>query len=186
MNRHLSVRHRLGWRTRGVLLVVAAGLAGLLGLAQDAGAGPAWLRHAPPARAPALCVRDCDRSALSHLRHDHGFRVVHPRSRRPIVASEPGGVSVRAVLDPSDGLVGRVRGPGRGRRFRVPDRAADGPAAGQCGLQPHVLVDPFDGFTSRFGRPGAGPRGTDQAAGPVNDVRQAFPPDSARSSGGKA
>ena len=34
MNRHLSVRHRLGWRTRGVLLVAVAGLAGLLGLAR--------------------------------------------------------------------------------------------------------------------------------------------------------
>jgi hypothetical protein len=33
MNQHLSVRRRLGWRTRGVLLVAAAGLAGLLGLA---------------------------------------------------------------------------------------------------------------------------------------------------------
>ncbi len=35
MDRHLSARQQLGWRTRGALLVAAAGLAGLLGLARS-------------------------------------------------------------------------------------------------------------------------------------------------------
>jgi hypothetical protein len=34
MNRSISVRRQLGWRTRGVLVAAAAGLAGLLGLAR--------------------------------------------------------------------------------------------------------------------------------------------------------
>jgi len=34
MNQQLSLRRRLGWRTRGLLLFAAAGLAGLLGLAR--------------------------------------------------------------------------------------------------------------------------------------------------------
>ena len=110
---HTRDRHRLGWLARVLLVVAAAGLAGVLGLARSVGARPARVWDAHPARAPALCVRGRDGATVSDLRHDHGVRLVHARADRSIVASQPGGLPVRRAVGPVDRLVARVCRTGR-------------------------------------------------------------------------
>ena len=114
--------------SRFVLLVAAAGSGGAFGRGEEAGAGPAWVRHAHSARTAALLFLDGDGKAVSDLWHDHLVCVVGARADRSFVAGQSRRVPVRPADCSAGGLVDLECGREQAGRLHVAFEAAALPA----------------------------------------------------------
>ncbi len=93
-SQQLADRHPLGWPIRCSFLVAAACLAGLLIVARTLEPDPRGFGTHTQLGLPALCIPDCDGTAVPDLRHDHLVCVVDARADRSFLASQSGGVPV--------------------------------------------------------------------------------------------
>ena len=132
-------RHRLGWLARVHLVVAAAGLGGVLGLARvhwsPTRAGTGRTAQLPGLR-PCAFAAVTGRFALRRAAHDHGLRLVRARADRSIVGSESGREPVRGAVNPIDRLAAGVRCTGRAGGSPIPLGPFDGPAPGGCRAEP--------------------------------------------------
>ena len=114
-------RQPLGWRIRSLLVVAAAGLAGLLVLARTLEPDPRGFGTHTQLGLAALCIYDRDRPTVPELRHDHVVRVVGARADRSFLESQSGRVYLRPAERSVDFLDGVERDRESACRFPEPD-----------------------------------------------------------------